>query len=306
MQKRVNQDLISLSLQGGGLDFAADISPDRLGPFFGAIEFNVYPYESLSFEGLAINFQNPHLADRSVRQALVYGTDRQRILEEIYGGNGEVLSGPFSPTSYCHADTIRPFPYQPSVARELLARAGYVDRDGDEVLESATGVRLRLTIKVAARDDNATDYTVCQRIASYLQVLGIEVEVKKLARDAFEFEVQKKHDFDLAFFSWAYDEGSNVGPLFVSNEKYPAFDKNYGSYDNPVLERIYDAWSETPDRLQSQAYGWEMHRILARDVPYLFLWNLEKYAIASRRLANVSLSPFTTFEYVGGWFKECD
>ena len=78
-------------------------------------------------------------ADRRVREAMTFLTDRERIIDEIMLGFAEIAISPFSPRSAQHDPAIEPRPFDPARAEALLAEAGYADRDGDGVLESETG-----------------------------------------------------------------------------------------------------------------------------------------------------------------------
>ena len=78
-------------------------------------------------------------ADRRVRQAMTWLTDRARIIDEIMLGYAEPAVSPFSPRSRQHDPAVEPRGFDPDKAASLLAEAGYEDRDGDGVLEDGAG-----------------------------------------------------------------------------------------------------------------------------------------------------------------------
>ena len=70
----------------------------------------------------------PELADVRVRQAINYAFDRDTMLKELMGGEGEVTSQVFGKTTDAYiADLDDAYPYDPEKAKELLAEAGYAD-----------------------------------------------------------------------------------------------------------------------------------------------------------------------------------
>lgn len=70
----------------------------------------------------------PALADVRVRQAINYALDRETMLEQIQLGLGTVTSQVFGPESGAYVDALdERYPYDPEMARELLAEAGYAD-----------------------------------------------------------------------------------------------------------------------------------------------------------------------------------
>ena len=69
--------------------------------------------------------QPTRFADRRVREAMTWLTDRARIIDEIMLGYAEPAVSPFSPRSRQHDPAIEPRPYDPDRAMALLAEAGY-------------------------------------------------------------------------------------------------------------------------------------------------------------------------------------
>jgi peptide/nickel transport system substrate-binding protein len=104
------------------------------------IDFNTAPPATAENNGYGI------WADKLVRQAVAYGTNRTEMTEQILYGEVEPL------TSYLPADhwAYNPavadlYPYDPDQARALLAEAGYEDSDGDGFVEAASNLGGDLT-----------------------------------------------------------------------------------------------------------------------------------------------------------------
>lgn len=81
------------------------------------------------------NYRNPIFQDVRVRQAFLYAIDRQAIAETILQGTAEVVPciAPFS-SMWPDASELNDYAYNPDMARQLLAEAGYTD----EPVEIAT------------------------------------------------------------------------------------------------------------------------------------------------------------------------
>lgn len=70
----------------------------------------------------------PALGDVRVRQAINYALDRETILETYYNGLGQVSTQTFNPASAAWVEALNEeYPYDPEMAKELLADAGYAD-----------------------------------------------------------------------------------------------------------------------------------------------------------------------------------
>ena len=90
-------------------------------------------------------------ADRRVRQAMTYLIDRDRIIDEIYLGYGEVAVSPFNLNSKQHHPDLAARSYDQTKGIALLQQAGYEDRDGDGVLEDANGRPVRVRTSLFSR-----------------------------------------------------------------------------------------------------------------------------------------------------------
>ena len=78
-------------------------------------------------------------ADVRVRRAMTMLLDRKRMIEQLMLGYAVESSGPFNPLSKQFNSDVKPWPYDPKAAAELLKAAGFADRDGSGVLKSPDG-----------------------------------------------------------------------------------------------------------------------------------------------------------------------
>jgi peptide/nickel transport system substrate-binding protein len=103
---------------------------------------------------------NPALADVRVRQAIAHAIDRDAMLEELSGGHGTVTGQVFSEHTPAYDESLDDrYPYDPDMAEELLADAGYDD-----------GLTLRMPLIQIGVD------ATFDRIAQYLEEAGITVD----------------------------------------------------------------------------------------------------------------------------------
>jgi dipeptide transport system substrate-binding protein len=80
--------------------------------------------EGLNVAYLSLNTTKKPLDDKLVRQALNLAVDRQAILKAVYQGSGIEAKNPIPPTLWGYDDQIQAYPYDPTRAKGLLARAG--------------------------------------------------------------------------------------------------------------------------------------------------------------------------------------
>lgn len=122
-------------------------------------------------------------ADVRVRQAMNYAIDKQTIIDELFAGQGSIANGDTPVQAW--AD-VPPYPYDPDMARQLLADAGYAD-GFDMVLKTFTttpGAELPLMAEAAA---------------IYLADVGIDVTIQPGDWPSIRSEWTSGEKLDFAF-----------------------------------------------------------------------------------------------------------
>ena len=287
-------------LRYGAVDLVPQVRPRDIPALEELSGVRLYPYSTLSYSFLGFNFRNPVLRNRQVRLALARGLDREAMLQAHYGNRGTVISGPFPPASWAYNYDVKPWSHDVTVAAALLAEAGAEDRDGDGVLD-LDGRTLRFRLLSLAQ--NEAQKAVVLDVQQQLKNLGIELKVRFLEPMAWKQAVFEDHEFDLVLAEWTFDNSVNIYTLYHSTEAGPGMN-NLGGYANPDVDRLLEASrAATDSEVLRTVYG-ELHRQLHEDLPYLFLWSLNRYAAVASRIDQVRLHPFYFFSYVGSWAEK--
>lgn len=69
--------------------------------------------------------QNTPLKDKRVREALNYAVDKDTINKKLFRGEGKPSRNVVAPGSPFYDESLKPYPYDPAKAKQLLAEAGY-------------------------------------------------------------------------------------------------------------------------------------------------------------------------------------
>ena len=125
----------SPALETGEAHVVGEIPPQDVARLEESADFNV---EAVPIPGVSLMvFMNSNrwpLDDVRVRQALLYGTDRQAIVSTVFRGTSPVAYGPLAAVTLGYEPAVQAtYGYDPARAESLLDDAGWLDSDGDGV-----------------------------------------------------------------------------------------------------------------------------------------------------------------------------
>jgi len=113
-----------VALEKGEVDIITNVPPDRMKSVADGRTTQIISTPSTRIVTLAINATQPPLSDKRVRQALHYATDVNSVIRNLYAGQGKPFSGGLADTDFGYNPALKPYPYDPAKAKQLLAEAG--------------------------------------------------------------------------------------------------------------------------------------------------------------------------------------
>lgn len=276
-------DAVERALKLGEIDFVTEVQPatfERLGEEEG-IETVRAPTQS--FSELAFNLCseencpdaefNPAIQDRTVRQAIAYAIDRERINEIASQGTSFVAHG-LLPSFYKTFFEIpeEDYAYDPELANQLLDEAGWAP--GDDGIREQDGEVLSFVLYV--RSESPFTIQMARLIAEQTREIGVEFDVQVISTDKlYELTVRKVDgkpapEFDAFIWSWGGDpyDPSFLLSLMTTDEIGASSD---AFYSNPEYDRLFEKQLTLFDTEERKAVIQEMIAILQRDLPYLVL-----------------------------------
>ncbi len=255
---------------------------------------DLVPYQSKSWWYLGLNERNPDLKKVAVRNAIARVIDLDEALALI--GEGYRISGPFVPSSkyYNHSDTVQLIQPDGAEASALLEGAGYSLDDSGTWGSRGKPMQIRIFYRAGMGDQGQT---VALNVQSQLRRFGIDAsDPVAMDKSVWTEKVFSDKDFDIVLDSWSFDENENIFDLFHSNGT-----QNFVGFNDREVDKLLEkALSET-DPAAKVAYMQEVHRLLAADLPYVFLWSLRSYTALRREVESVFIQPFYYFSQFPDW-----
>ena len=233
-------------------------------------KYNVIYRPSLIYAHIDVKLDNPLLADRRVRQAVLMAIDRKTISDKLFDGKQPVADGETSPLDPMYSPAARHYPFDLVAAKKLLDEAGFTDiKNG--VRQNAKAERL--SIELAFASGNRTLEQVAQVIQSQLKQSGIELRLKAAPARIY-FDALTHRDFDaLAMYSWV-SRPQNVPRTTLHSKEIPTAangwsGQNYPGYANPEMDKAIDAAERELDEGKRRGYFADIQRLYADDLPVL-------------------------------------
>jgi len=261
---------------------------------------NIQLYETLSpgIHYIMVNVLKEPLNDVRVRKAIMLAINRDEIAT-VLEGNVVPWYSFLSPTNLCFNKTVEElaeklYAYNLEKARELLKEAGWVDTDGDGIVDK-NGVPLKLTL-LSAVDDPALKQAA-PLIQAQLAKIGIAIEIKEYTYD-YVRSLTREWNFELALrrFSWADPDIL----IYLVHSEYG----NY-TYSNPEVDRLLELGRGVVDMTERTKVYSKVQEILLEDLPLIPLFVLKEYTAVSKNVKGlIVLPPYGTLIINDAWIEK--
>ncbi len=230
--------------------------------------YRKYKYLSSSYVFMGFNMLHPFFQDIQVRKAIGHAIDREGIVKGVLMGEGVAAFGPYKPGSWAYHPTLQPPTYDVALAKELLAKAGFADANGDGIVEK-DGKDFAFTLLTnQGNDQRILTATVIQ---SQLKDVGIQVEIRTVEWAAFIKEFINKGQFDAVILGWTLTPDPDIYDVWHSS-KAKAGGLNFTRYTNKEVDSLLEQARLTPDIEKRKKMYVRVQEIFADEQPYSFLF----------------------------------
>lgn len=237
-------------------------------------KFDMVYKSGLIYEHIDLNLDNPILADKRVRHALLYALDRKTISAQLFQGRQPVADASVSPLDSVHSPDTPKYPYDPAKAKALLEEAGWsVMKRG--IRHNAEGDKLSLEIMTTA--GNRSRELVQQVLQSQWRQIGIEIVIRNQpARVFFGETVSRRKYSAMAMFAWISSPESVPLTTLKSNQIPTAENgwsgQNYTGFQNPAMDELIDAIERELDFEKRKRLWADLQALYVEELPVLPLY----------------------------------
>ncbi len=211
------------------------------------------------------NINEGPMKDVRVRQAMNYGVDVDEIIRTVMEGNATRCPGPLATINKHFDPSLKPYPYDPEKAKDLLKEAGY-GKGLNLTLHSPQGRYLR-------------DKEFSQAIAAQLAKIGVNVKVKFHEWGTYLKMLKAIKAPDMSVTGRADQEldGGIMYNWFKTNAPWVHFS------DPEVDKEIEKACAIINPAKRAEAMK-KLQAIIQKAAPWIFLWQQHDIYGVSNRL----------------------
>ncbi|MBV9108304.1 MAG: hypothetical protein JO306_02730 [Gemmatimonadetes bacterium] len=290
-------------LETGGIDLYPGMPPQFADRVKTSGRLSLVAFPDLSYEQITWNERRPPFGDARVRRALTMAIDRERLVEAVRAGYGHVANSTVAPELWMHDPRAGTgLRYDTAGARRLLAQAGFADRDGDGIVESADGRPFRFVLKVPHGNRERTD--IAEIVQADLRKVGVAAEVREVEFNTLLATASdpRKRDFDAMVLGWKPEFHLDDSDVFACGKR--AQPLQFSGYCDPETDRLMDSVQLVADRRAALPLWARYQELVARDQPETLLYFAERLVGVSRRVHGVALDARGDWVGVERWWVD--
>ena len=245
----------------------------------------VEKFNGSNIQYIGFNTEIAPLDNVKVRQAIAYGINREKIINDLLLGQATIAHSILPEESWAFNAGTK-YEYNPAKAKQLLDEAGFKDKNGDGKREMP-----KISFKVSSGNQAVSQYT--QLIVSQLLEIGIPVEI-----DSVEFQTMlsqlQKGQYQMTTGRWV---GGNQDPIFLrdlfASSEIPSesrASRNRSRYSNKQVDEFLDQAINEIDREKAKELYTKAQDIISNEVPMIPLWYPANMVVANKRVENIKMN----------------
>lgn len=246
-----------LKLLRGEVDLLqSDLPPELVRYLQSQSAISIDSSTGANYSYLGLNLQDPMLKNIKVRQAIAHAIDREAVIEKVMVKNTRLAGAILPPEHYAGNSNLKPYDYNPALARQLLTETG-----------------LKLPIKLVYKTSTDAQRV---RLATILQAqmkpAGIDLQIRSLDWGTF-FEDVKQGQFQLFGLTWVGIKTPEIYTKAFGSGNFPPKGFNRGRFADAELDSLLtqENWAAATARVHQQ-------------LPYIPLWHEGQFAAFNKNI----------------------
>jgi peptide/nickel transport system substrate-binding protein len=239
------------------------------------------PYLNTEYVGFYLADSTSDIHHKSLRQAINYGFDRQKMIKYLRNGIGIPAEQGIIPKGLPGFGGVQGFSYQPEKAKTLVQQ--YIQKTGDNSPE--------VTIST-----NPSYVDLIEFMQAELASIGIKVNVDVLPASTLR---QKRSSGQLDAFraSWIadYPDAQNYLSLFYSKNKSPN-GPNYTHFESQLYDSIYEKTLKISEQKKRPKFYRQLDSIIISQAAVIPLFYDEAVRFKQKNIKGLDINPINLLD----------
>ncbi|GAA0095016.1 ABC transporter substrate-binding protein [Clostridium perfringens] len=288
VMKVTNAQTLLQELMAGTVDIdRVGAKPENIDPLKQAGFLNLDLYMQNGYGYMGLNYGSDKVKDPKVRQALLYGLNREGFMQSYYQGYGQVYNSHILPTSWAYNPDVPKYEYNPEKANQLLDEAGWKDTNGNGVRDK-DGVELELQW-LTYTGSKYVDALIPIVQQSWEQI-GVKVTPELMEFGTMMDKVDSR-EYDIFNGAWNLSIDPDPSGIFAISQDVPGGFNNIGWRNEEADKLLKEGKGTTNQEERKKAYAeWQLK--FSEDVPYILLGNAQEMFASNSRVKGYNPSTY--------------
>ncbi len=232
---------------------------------------------------------------KEVRQAIAHAIDKESIVKNLYKGTASVAKNMMPPGLLGYNDDIVDYEYDPALARQLLADAGYPD-----------GFECVFWVMPVSRPYMFDPPKIGEAIQSYLAAVGIKAEIFQIEWGTY-LEKTEAGEHNCCLLGWTGDIPDPDNFLYVLCDQDNTRIGTSGNMAFLLNDRIHELnilAKRTYDEAERAQYYREVQEILHEECGFITLAHANQMVVLRKNVKGFLLHPTSRIFWYSAYLEE--
>ncbi len=252
-------------------------------------DLNTYKLISSSYMVLFFNLENKTFQDKSVREAVAAGINKNAIIQEAISGQGEKVIGPLLPDFdfLGYTDEVKKIEYNLEAAKTAIEKK-----------------KISLVFDLVVFEDEDS-LKIAELVKNQLAEVGVEINIISADTLSIQTDYIFPKKYDLLLFGENLGADPDPYPFWHSSQ-IGAGKLNFSGFENSEVDTLLEEARTNDDWTFRKEKYEKFHKIIAEEIPAVFLFRPFDHFAINNNVKNVKDAKVTTcadkFFQVENWY----
>lgn len=245
------------------------------------------------------------LADKTVRLALNYATNKQEIIEKVLNNQGQIVDSPLLPNWPGYNSETKIYEFALEHGQNILEAADWKDKDGDGIREKTINEQeTKLEISLVSSDWPEFKQTA-QILKEQWEKLGAQINLEIIETISIQQDYLRPREYQAILFGQVLNPEPDPFAFWHSTQKKdPGL--NLALYDNKDVDKLLqDARQTINSEERAEKYA-QFQTQLIEDGPAVFLYSPNYLYPVSKKVKGIEIGklaqPSFRFSQIENWY----